>query len=57
MDGGIKGEVAVSKLSEGFELLTQFRMITSSLPIVNHNPLIDMDVVLKDMFEMTIPTY
>ena len=56
MDGGLKREVVVSKLSEAFELLTQFQMITYTLPTVNHNPLIDMDVVLKELLEMTIPT-
>ena len=56
MDGGINGEVMVSKLSEDFELLTQFRMIKSILPAISHNPLIDLEVVLKELFEMTIPT-
>ena len=56
MDEGIKGEVSLNKLNEEFELLNQLWMITSSLPAVIHNPLIDLYVVLKYLFEMTIPT-
>ena len=56
MDGGIKGGVVVNKLSEEFELLNQLRMITYILPTIIYNPLIDLEVVLKELFEMTIPT-
>ena len=57
MDGGLKGEVVVIKINKDFELLTQFLMITPSLPTISHNPLIEMDVVLEEAFEMMIPTY
>ena len=56
MNGGMKGEVIVIKLNDDFELLTQFRMIKSSLPAIGHSPLIDLDVSLKEMFEMEIVT-
>jgi len=41
LDGGLKGEVIVRKLSGDFELLIQFRKIKSSLPIITHGPLIE----------------
>ena len=56
MDGGIKGEVIVGKPNDEFDLLTQFRVIKSSLPVIGHSPLIDLDVSLKEMFEMEIVT-
>ena len=58
LDGGIKGEVIVGKLGDDFELImTQFKMIKSSLPVIGHTPLIDLDFFLKEMFDMEIPTY
>ena len=52
MNGGIKGEVIIDKLSEGFELLVQFMTVKSDLPAIGHNPLIELDVILKELFEM-----
>ena len=52
MNGGINGEVIIDKLSEEFELLAQFRTIKSYLPAICHRPLIDLDVLLKELFEM-----
>ena len=52
MNGGLKGEVIIDKLSEGFELLVQFMTVKSDLPAIGHNPLIDLDVLLKELFEM-----
>ena len=56
MNGGIKGEVIINKLSEDFEPLAQFMTFKSDLRVIGHSPLIDLDVILKDLFEMATPT-
>ena len=56
MNGGIKGEVIINKLSKEFELLAQFKTVKSYLPTIRHSPLIDLDVLLKMIFEIPIPT-
>ena len=50
MNGGIKGEVIINKLSKDFELLVQFMTAKSDLPAIGHSPLIDLDVILKEIF-------
>ena len=56
MNGDIKGQVIIDKINEDFELLSQFRTIKSYLPTIGHSPLIDLDVLLKELFVMTTPT-
>ena len=56
MNGGIKGEVIINKINEDFVLLAQLRTVKSDLPIIGHSPLIDLDVLLKELFEMATPT-
>ena len=56
MNGAIKGEVIIDKLSDDFELLVQFMTIKSDLPAIGPSPLIELDVILKEIFEMATPT-
>ena len=56
MNGGLKGEVIIDKRSEDFELLAQFMAVKLDLPTIVHNPLIELDVILKELFEMETPT-
>ena len=56
MNGGIKGEVIIDKLNEDFELLTQFTTVKSDLLAIGHSPMIELDVMLNDLFEISTPT-
>ena len=56
MHGGLKGEVIIDKISEDFELLVQFMTVKSDIPVISHSPLIEQDVILKEIFEMETPT-
>ena len=56
MNGGIKGEVIIDKLCEDFEFLIQIMTVKSDLPAIGHSPLIELDVILKELFEMATPT-
>ena len=56
MNGGLKGEVIINKLGEDFELLAQFMIFKLDLPSIGHSPLINLDVILKELFEMATPT-
>ena len=47
INGVLKGEVIIDKLSEDFELLVQFMTLKSDLPTVGHSPLVELDVILK----------
>ena len=53
---GLKGEVLIGKLKDDFELTVMFKSIKSSMPIVTHDPLIELDVMLKEMWDAKIPT-
>ena len=55
MNGGIKGEVIINKLSEDFELLVQFMTIKSDISAIGHIPLIELDVIQSELFEMATP--
>ena len=55
MNGGIKGQVIIDKINEEFELLETLMTIKQDLLAIGHSPLIDLDVILKDLFEMTTP--
>ena len=55
MNGGLKGQVIIDKLSEEFDLLGTLMTVKSDLPAIGHSPLIDLDVILKEIFEMATP--
>ena len=52
MNDRIKGEVITDKLSKDFEMLVQFMNVKSDLPSIGHSPLIELDFILKEIFEM-----
>ena len=56
MNGGLKGQVIINKISEDFELLAQFMTLKSYLPTIGHSPMSELDFILKDLFEMATPT-
>ena len=56
MNGGLKGEIIIDKLNEDFELLVQFMTIKSDLHAIGHSLVIELDVILKELFEMATPT-
>ena len=56
MNGGIKEQVIIDKIGEEFELLETLMTVKSDLPSIGHSPLIDLDLILKDIFEMATPT-
>ena len=56
MNVGINRHVIIDKHSEYFELLVQFRNAKLDLPAIGHSPLIELDVILKELFEMATPT-
>ena len=53
MNGGIKGQVIIDKISEYLELLETLMTIKSDLPAIGHSP-IELDVILKDLFILQI---
>ena len=57
MNGGIKGHVIIDKVNKDFDLLETLMTVKSHLPTIGHTPLIDLDVILKELFEMVTPTY
>ena len=56
MNGGIKRQVIIGKLSEDFELLETLMTAKLDIPTIGHTPLINLDVILKEIFEMATPT-
>ena len=56
MNGGIKGHVIIDKVNKDFDLLETLMIVKSHLPTIGHTPLIDLDVILKELFEMATPT-
>ena len=55
LEKGLKGEIIVNKLFDGFELFLLFRRIKSNIPSVTHGPLIELDVLTKEMIDLEIP--
>ena len=56
MNGEIKEQVIIDKIGKEFELLETLMTVKSDLPSIGHSPLINVDVILKDIFEMATPT-
>ena len=52
---GMKGTVVVNKMRKDFELPILFREIKSKLPTVTHDPLIQLDVMVKEMLDAPVP--
>ena len=57
MNGGIKEQVIIDKIGEEFELLETLMTIKLDLSAIGHSPLIDLDAIIKELFEMATPTY
>ena len=56
MNGGIKGQVIIDKLSEYFELLETLMTVKSDLPAIGHSSLIGLNVIVNEIFDMATPT-
>ena len=52
---GLKGEVVVNKLKYDFNMSVLFKEIRSSLPLVTHDPVIELIVLKKEMMEAAVP--
>ena len=56
INGGIKRQVIIDQLSKDFELLETLMTAKLDIPTIGHTPLINLDVILKEIFEMATPT-
>ena len=52
---GLKGTMVVSKMRQDFELPLLFREIKSKLPIFSEGPLIELDVLMKELTDAPVP--
>jgi hypothetical protein len=52
---GLKGTVVVSKMRQDFELPLLFREIKSKLPVFSEGPLIELDVLVKELTDASVP--
>ena len=52
---GLSGEVLVTKLRDDFMLHVLFRTITSNLPLITHDSLIELDMLQKEMMDVELP--
>ena len=52
---GLTGNVVIGKLRNDFELISLFKSIKESLPVITHGPLIELDVMLKEMMDVDVP--
>ncbi len=52
---GLKGMVVVSKMRQDFELPLLFREIKAKLPIFSEGPLIELDVLMKELTDAPVP--
>ena len=48
---GLSGQLLVTKLRDDFMLPVLFRIITSNLPLITHDSLIELDVLQKEMMD------
>ena len=55
MEKGIKGTVVVNKMRQDFELPILFKEIKSKLPNFTQDPLIELDVLVKEMTDASVP--
>ncbi len=52
---GLKGIVVVNKMRNDFEIPILFREIKSKLHPVTHDPLIQLEVLVKEMLDAPVP--
>jgi len=52
---GLTGEVLVNKLKDDFVLPIHFRAVKSNLPLITHDPLIELDVLQEEMMDVELP--
>ena len=52
---GIKGIVVVSKMRQDFELPLLFREVKTKLSIFTECPLIELDVLMKELSDASVP--
>ena len=52
---GFKGTVVVNKMRNDFELPIMFREIKSKFPTITHDPLIQLDMLVKEMLDAPVP--
>jgi FtsZ-binding cell division protein ZapB len=52
---GLKGTVVVNKMRQDFELPFLFREIKPKLPVFTEDPLIELDVLVKEMTDASVP--
>ena len=51
---GLKGTVVVNKMRNDFELPILFKEIKSKLHTITHDPLIQLDVLVKEMLDASV---
>ena len=52
---GLKGMVVVSRMRQDFELPLLFKEVKSKLPIFTEGPLIELDVLMKELSDASVP--
>jgi hypothetical protein len=52
---GLKGATVVSKLRQDFEIPMLFREVKARLPVFTEGPLIELEVLMKEMSIASIP--
>jgi FtsZ-binding cell division protein ZapB len=56
LEKGLKGNTIVDKLTNDFEILSQFRTIKSCLPPISYASCIELEVLIKEMVDYDIPS-
>ena len=52
---GLKGMVVVSEMRQDFELPLLFREVKAKLPIFTEYPLIELEVLMKELSDASVP--
>ena len=52
---GLKGITVISKMRQDFELPLLFREIKAKLPVFTECPLIELDVLMKELSNVAVP--
>lgn len=52
----LDGNVVVDKLTEDFEILSEFREIKTGLPPISYKSCIELEVLIKEMMDYDIPS-
>lgn len=56
IEKGLKGEVIINNLSNDFNILDQFQVIKSNLPLISISSCVELQVLLREVMDYEIPS-